>query len=157
MTARGSRAAPGSVRLRTLVLPLAACLACSGALAQSPQLSAQDAWIRATPGADVAAAYVTLHNRGTRTVVVIGVRTPAAASAMIHESALVKGQSTMRPRARVGVPPGETVKFEPGGLHIMLQHLTRTLASDDEIPLVLLLEGGGTLNVTAHVRPLTAE
>lgn len=143
--------------MRNLAVPAAACLALSVALAQAPALSAQDAWVRATPGADVAAAYLTLHNGGTRAAVVIGVSSPAAATAMIHESAIVKGLSTMRPQERVQVAPGATVRLAPGGLHIMLLGLTRKLAPGDEVPLVLQLEGCGTLSVTARVRPLTAE
>lgn len=140
-----------------LLLACAALCAAPCARAQTQALSAQEAWIRATPGVDVAAAYLTLHNGGTRAAVVIGVRSPAASMAMIHETAIVNGQSTMRSRERVRIGAGDTVRFAPGGLHIMLHGLTRTLAPQEEIPLVLLLEGGGTLNVMARVRPLTAE
>ena len=127
------------------------------AYAQAPALSAQDAWIRFTPGADVAAAYLTLHNGGTQPVVVIGVSSPAAGQAMIHETALKNGQSTMRARERLRIAPGETVRLAPEGLHIMLSMLKRTFAPDDEVPLVLSLEGGGTLSVTARVRALERE
>jgi periplasmic copper chaperone A len=146
--------------LRSFSLPPAACLAllvAPLAWAQTPGLSAQAAWIRATPGSDVAAAYLTLHNGGTRPVVVIGVSSPAAGQAMIHETTLVHGQSTMRARERVVVNPGETLNFAPEGLHIMLHALNRTLAPDDEVPLILQLEGGATLNVMARVRPLGDE
>ena len=124
------------------------------AAAQPTPLSAQDAWIRATPGVDVAAAYLTLHNGGTRPVVVSAVRSPAAQTATIHETALVNGQSTMRAREPLRVAPGETVRFAPGGLHIMLHMLKRPLAAGDEVPLTLLLEGGESVMVTARVRAL---
>ena len=119
-----------------------------------PALSAQDAWVRATPGVEVAAAYLTLHNGGTQAVVVSGVTSPAAGAAMIHESSLVNGQSTMRAHEPLRIGAGETVHFAPGGLHIMLHSLKRPLAPGDEVPLVLLLEGGGSLTVTARVRAL---
>ena len=126
--------------MRVYVLP-PACLvvlatvmpACSAA--SRPALSAQDAWVRTTPGADVAAAYLTLHNGGTQPVVVSGVSSPAAAAAMIHESTLVNGQSTMRAHEPLQIGAGETVRFAPGGLHIMLHMLTRPLAAGDEVPL----------------------
>ena len=145
--------------MRVYVLP-PACLvvlatvmpACSAA--SRPALSAQDAWVRATPGADVAAAYLTLHNGGTQPVVVNGVSSPAAGAAMIHESTLVNGQSTMRAHEPLQIGAGETVRFAPGGLHIMLHMLKRPLAAGDEVPLVLLLEGGGSLTVMARVRAL---
>jgi copper(I)-binding protein len=124
------------------------------AAAPPPALSAQDAWVRATPGVEVAAAYLTLHNGGTQPVVVNGVTSPAAGAAMIHESSLVNGQSIMRAHEPLRLGAGETVHFAPGGLHIMLHSLKRPLAPGDEVPLVLLLEGGGSLTVTARVRAL---
>jgi periplasmic copper chaperone A len=146
--------------LRVSVLP-AACLVLLATLmpaftaaAAPPALSARDAWVRAIPGADVAAAYLTLHNGGTQPVVVKGVSSPAAGAAMIHESTLVNGQSTMRAHEPLSIGAGETVRFAPGGLHIMLHMLKHPLAAGDEVPLVLLLEGGASLTVTARVRAL---
>jgi periplasmic copper chaperone A len=144
--------------LRHSALP-AACLVLLAmapltAAAQPPALAAEDAWIRATPGVDVAAAYLTLHNSGTQPVVVTGVRSPAAGAAMIHETKLVNGQSTMRAHEPLRIAPGETVRFAPGGLHIMLHMLKRPLAAGDEVPLTLLLEGGASVTVTARVRAL---
>ena len=139
----------------------AACLALLAALvpafstaAPPPALRAQDAWVRAAPGVDVAAAYLTLHNGGRQPVVVSGVSSPAAGAAVIHETTLVNGQSTMRAHEPLRIAAGETVHFAPEGLHIMLHMLTRPLAAGDEVPLVLLLEGGGSLTVMARVRGL---
>jgi copper(I)-binding protein len=122
--------------------------------AAPPVLSAQDAWIRATPGVDVAAAYLTLHNAGTQPVVVTGVRSPAAEAAMIHETTLVNGESTMRPHEPLRIAAGETVRFAPGGLHVMLHGLKRPLAVGDEVAVTVLLEGGGSVTAMARVRPL---
>jgi copper(I)-binding protein len=135
-------------------LALLALLSGCGAAAQTPALSAQDAWVRALPGVDVAAAYLTLHNTGTLPVVVSSVSSPAAGAAMIHETTLVNGQSMMRAHEPLRIAAGETVRFAPEGLHIMLHGLKRPLAAGDEVPLVLLLEGGGSLRVTARVRAL---
>ena len=140
--------------------PLAACLAllgCAALHAATPALSAQDAWIRATPGSDVAAAYLTLHNAGSEPVVIVGVRSPAAAQAMIHETSVVNGQSTMRPHEQLQIAAGATVRLAPGGLHIMLHELRRALQPGEQVPLLLLLAGGGTLAVSARVRALSAE
>jgi copper(I)-binding protein len=143
--------------LKSPAARLVACLLILGltvAGAATPALLASDAWLRATPGTDVAAVYLTLRNSGTEPVTVIGVRSPQAQAAMIHESQLTGTQSAMRPRATLSIAPGETVRFEPGGLHVMLHMLSRPLSAGEELPLVLLLQGGGTLTVTAHVRAL---
>jgi copper(I)-binding protein len=76
---------------------------------------------------------------------------------MIHESKVEGGVSRMRPQGDVVVAPGQTLKFEPGGLHVMLQGLTHPLSPGNVVPLVLKLQGGLTLTVNATVRPLTAE
>jgi periplasmic copper chaperone A len=144
-----------SLALPALFLTL---LAGSSSLrAQAAALSAQDAWIRAIPGSDVAAAYLTLHNGGTRPISIVGVRSPRAHEAMIHETSLVNGQSRMRPHERVALAAGETLRLTPGGLHIMLHGLTPPLSPGEEVPIELLLEGGGSVAVTARVRALALE
>jgi len=143
-----------------LLLGFAALLAAQAntpALTSAPALTVADAWLRVTPGADVAAAYMTLHNPGSRAVVVTGARSALAAHAMIHESKLEGGRSTMRPHQPLVVPAGASVQLMPGALHVMLQMLNHIPAVGEEVPLVLQLEGGGTLNVSARVRPLSAE
>jgi copper(I)-binding protein len=125
--------------------------------AQQPPLVAQNAWVRAIPGADMAAAYLTLRNVSSTPVTVTGVASPAAGHAMIHETSVKDGQSRMRPREQLVVAPGMTVKFEPGGLHVMLHDLKQPLTVGQTVPLVITLVGGSTLQVTAAVRPLSAE
>ncbi len=139
---------------------LATCLAVTAAAlvwATPPALVASDAWVRVTPGTEVAAAYLTLHNGGSEPVSIVGVRSALASMAMIHETRLIGTQSTMRAREELILAPGATLRFAPGGLHVMLHDLSPGLKPGDAVPLVFLLKGGGTLAVTAHVRPLSAE
>ena len=142
--------------MRSAVAFLAACLASLSAAyaAPPPTLSARDAWIRAPPGTDVAAAYLTLHNSGTQALVVIGVSSPRAAQAMIHETTVAHGQAAMRAHEQLTIAPGDTLQLAPGGLHIMLQGLTPPLKVGDQVPLELRLAGGATVTVRARVRPL---
>jgi periplasmic copper chaperone A len=142
--------------LGTLIL-LASLAVASPLGAQPPSLVVQNAWVRATPGAQVAAAYLTLRNVSSSTVTVTGVESPIAGHAMIHETTVQGGQSKMRPHEQLVVAPGMTVKFEPGGLHVMLHDLKQPLTVGQTVPLVITLAGGGTLQVTAAVRPLSAE
>jgi copper(I)-binding protein len=134
----------------------AACLALLAAAVAAPPaaLSAENAWLRATPGTDVAAVYVTLHNTGSTPLTVIGVRSPIAAEAMIHETRVNGTLSTMRPALPLHIAPGATVRLAPEGLHVMLHMLTHPLKAGEQVPFELLLEGGGTLTVSARVKPL---
>jgi copper(I)-binding protein len=129
----------------------------SAAVAQQPPLFAQGAWVRAIPGADTAAAYLTLRNVGNHAVTVTGVESPVCGHAMIHETTTEGAQSRMRPREPLVVAAHSVVKFTPGGLHIMLHELKQPLAVGQGVPLLIKLADGTSLPVTAAVRPLGAE
>jgi copper(I)-binding protein len=53
--------------------------------------------------------------------------------------------------AQLDCPPHGTVKFEPGGLHIMLVGLAHPLASGSDFPLTLRFEKAGELTVRVRV------
>ena len=133
-----------------------ALIACC-VMAETPALIVQNAWVREVPGSDVAAAYLTLRNPTTHPISIVGVESPLASHAMIHETRTEGGQSRMRPHERLVVPPGQTVKLEPGGMHVMLHGITRPTAVGQSVPLVLLLADGTKVQVAAVVRPLTAQ
>ena len=76
---------------------------------------------------------------------------------MIHETKTEGGQSRMRPHEQLVVAPSETVKFEPGGLHVMLHGMKQPVAVGQSVPLILLLADGSKIPVSAVVRPLTAQ
>jgi copper(I)-binding protein len=152
------------LRLLSVRCVAALALLASVAAAQTPPvlgakpLVVQDAWVRATPpGADIAAAYMTLRNTGTTPITVTGVESPIAGHAMIHETKVEGGQSKMRPHEQLAIAPGATVKLQPGGLHVMMHDLKQPLTVGEKVPLVIQLSGGGTVEATATVRPLTAE
>jgi len=143
--------------LATLALVFFALAYAPGVLAQHSELLATDAWVRVTPGSDVAAAYLILRNTGRKAVTVIGVDCSDASMAMIHETTVKGGISRMRPHQQLIVPPGATVKLEPEGLHIMLHGVTKPLAPGASVPLVLRLSDGTSVQVVATVRPLNAQ
>lgn len=143
--------------VRALVFALATALLPAIVTAQASPLIVQNAWLRKAPGSDTAAVYLLLRNPGTQPIIVIGVKTPAAGNAMIHESSTVGGQSRMRMHDKLVIAPGQTVAFEPGGLHVMLSGLRKPLTIGQTVPMILLLANGGTVQVVAAVRPLTAQ
>lgn len=134
-----------------------AALVASCVMAQAPALIVQDAWVRQVPGSDVAAVYMTLRNPTTRPISIVGVESSLASHAMIHETKTESGQSRMRPHEQLEVPPGQVVKLEPGGLHVMLHGVTRPPAVGQSVPLALLLADGNKVQVAAVVRPLNAQ
>jgi copper(I)-binding protein len=104
--------------LAYLFLLLAAAL--PAAQAGAPEITVTDAWVRAVPGSAVAAAYFTASNTGAHPVTIVGIRSPVAAAAMIHETTLVGTQSMMRPHQQLTLAAGQSVHLSPGGMHVML-------------------------------------
>ena len=132
-------------------------LVASAVMAQTPTLTVLDAWIRQVPGSDVAAAYLTLRNPTAKPITVMSIESSVAEHVMIHETKTVGGQSQMRPHEQLVIAPGETVKFEPGGLHVMLMGVKQPAVVGKSIPLVLVLADGTKVQVAAIVRPLSAQ
>ncbi len=149
--------APPTVRSLSASLALALWMYAAAAVAQTPSLTVNSAWIRMTPGSDVAAVYLTLVNQGKKPITIVGVESPVATHAMVHETRIEGGIARMRPRDEITVAPGKTVKFEPEGLHIMLHGVTQTLAVGQSVPLVLQFSDGVSMHLSATVRPLTEE
>lgn len=102
-----------------------------------------------------AGGYFTLVNNGDKAVTLAAVSIGGAARAELHET---RG-GTMAPLAHLEVKPGETVKFERGGKHVMAfdldttleagstSEITLTFADGDKISAPLKLEApGGTMD-----------
>lgn len=127
------------------------------AAAQVAPLIVHEAWMRQTPGGDTAAVYLTLQNTGMKPIIVIGVQTPYASSAMLHSSSIEKGQSRMRSKETLVIAPGQKVAFTPGGTHVMLSGLKRKVGVGQEVPLIFLLADGGQVKTAVLVRPVNTQ
>jgi hypothetical protein len=57
----------------------------------------------------------------------------------------------MRPVAAVEIPVEGSAVLQPGGLHIMLIQLTGPLRQGERVPLTLVLERGGEVEVELPV------
>ena len=96
------------------------------------------AWVRvAAPGQRVAGAYLEISSAAPSKLVAAS--SPAAGSVEIHSMRLENGIMKMRQLESLELPAKQTVKLEPGGLHIMLLDLKRPLKPGDKVPLRLTL------------------
>lgn len=145
-------------------------LTCS-AQAHPPNAAApvqiSQAWVRATvAGQKATGAFMTLQAR--ENLRLVGVRSPVAGVAEVHEMRMEGDVMRMRALSVLALPAGQTVELKPGAYHIMLLDLKQPLKAGEQVPLELLLEtegtGGGnaahqpvlTQPVQAEVRELTA-
>lgn len=121
------------------------------AAADASDISLDHVWARASAGnATTGAAYLTVTDHG-RPDRLVGVSTPVAATAELHETINDNGVMKMRPVAGIALEPGKPVKFLPGGYHVMLTGLKSPLKAGDSFPLTLAFEHAQPITVTATV------
>lgn len=129
-------------------------LAAGTAAAQRPApLRPEDGWAR--PVADTtrpSGGYLRLTNVSADTVVVTGARCAGVRRTEIHETSTADGMMRMRRIAELVVPPGATIMFQPGGLHLMLMMLEAPLVAGQTVACTLELRGGATVPVSLAVR-----
>jgi copper(I)-binding protein/uncharacterized protein YcnI len=116
-------------------------------------------WARATPpGAQTAAAYLTIVNHGTDADVLVGASSPQAERVEFHLTTNDSGIMKMRPATDgVAVPAGGTVELRPdGGYHVMLSGLKAPLRSGTMLPVTLRFAKAGSIEVVFAVEPIGA-
>ena len=114
-------------------------------------ISFDHVWARPTPGAaTTGVTYFTVIDKGQPDRLV-GVSSPVAAAAELHETANDNGVMKMRPVQSVALAPGKPVMFKPGGYHVMLMGLKNPLKAGDSFPLTLTFEHAQPITVTAKV------
>lgn len=71
--------------------------------------------------------------------------------AQVHETVEDGGVMKMQHVERLDIPQGETL-LERGGLHIMLMGLTPELLAEDSIPVTLIFENAGEIEIDLPVQ-----
>lgn len=140
------------------LLTICAFLAPVIALAFSPtSLTITQPWSRATaPGASVGVVYFEVIN-GPEADTLLRVESPVAARGEIHSSKMEDGMMRMRPVNAVHIPAQGRVKFESGGLHVMLVDLKQPLKEGQRFPIKLVFRKAGTLDRQVLVQSMTAD
>jgi periplasmic copper chaperone A len=130
-----------------------AALSAAVRLSALERVSAGNAWVPwAPPTVEVHAAYMTIVNRSNQDQFLVSAESPDYQRVELHSSSVKHGVNEMRDLDRVAVPANSRVTFEPGGLHLMLIGPKRPHAVDDRVRIVLRLQNGELVEVSAVVR-----
>jgi copper(I)-binding protein len=143
------------------ILPtLVMATACVAALAAAParaDIVVEQAWVRATvPGATVAAGYLVIRNTGSESRELLTLTSPVTDNLMIHRSSVdAQGVARMWPVGFLELEPGQAVKFEPNGLHLMFMALKQPLTVGQKVPVTFRFDQGAEpVTALLEVRPL---
>ena len=126
-------------------------------LAAQAQVTAKNAWVRATvPAQKTTGAFMTLTS--SEDVKVVGASSTAAAKVELHASMSMGGVMQMHAMDSIALPTGKAVELKPGGMHVMLIGLKRQMKAGEKVPIALAVEKKGgareSVQVEATVRPI---
>ncbi len=154
--ARGPKSARvGVIHLtlrHSLTAALAAAIAASAAAASVSSISVRNAWIRPAVAGMNGAAYLVIDNRGPSADALVAAESPLAASVSLHRSMMVGSVMTMRLLPAVAIPARGSVSLAPGGYHLMLERMKRTIRSGQQVPLRLTFRYAGAKDVELTVQ-----
>lgn len=110
-------------------------------------------WARATPPtANTGAGYMAVMNHGTAAERLLGASAEVSERVELHDHIRDGDMMRMIHVDAIDIPPGETVAFEPGGLHIMFIGLHAPLEEGAEFPVTLEFEQAGAVELMVPVR-----
>lgn len=139
--------------IAALLATLGLAFASGAALAQAVEV--KDAWARASvQGQKASGAFMKITAKDGAQLV--GVSTPVAGVAEVHEMKMEGDVMKMRAVPALALPAGKTVELKPGGYHVMLMDLKAPLVKDSNVPVTLVFKdakgGESRLEVQVPVR-----
>ena len=114
----------------------------------SPDAAVSDGRLRVLLPSRPAAGYFRLDNHGATPLDLVGASSPACGSVMLHRSMHKGAMESMDMVDHVAVPPHGSVRFAPGGYHLMCMDPVGGLQRGQTVPVTLSFAGGGS--VTAN-------
>jgi copper(I)-binding protein len=97
-----------------------ALVACSNE--NAPLVAVDIVIAKPLPGVSMGAGYMTLRNPSGQSVRIDHVKSPQLVSVEMHESVLEDDVARMRALPEILIPAGQSVRFQPGGKHLMIRH-----------------------------------
>lgn len=144
--------------LHSLVILAAAASAAAGAAPpMTRHLAIANAWFRSLPAHLPAGGYFELRNTGQSPATLVSADTTACGMLMLHKSEQKSGMDTMSDVTSVDIPPGQTVKFAPGGYHLMCMDPGPTMKPGQSVRVTLKFSDGSVAHVAFAVKTATGQ
>ena len=93
---------------------------------------------------------------GKANVRLVSAESPVAGTVEIHSMSMKDGVMKMFPVDAVDVPAGKTVKLAPGGYHVMFMQLKEPFKEGAKVPVTLVFEKAGSVDVVFTVNAMGA-
>lgn len=123
-------------KMKNWIATCALMLGTLAAHAQGAPVKAEGAWVRASvQGQGASGAFMTL--TASEPVTLVGVASPVAGIAEVHEMRMEGDVMRMRAASTLPLVPGKKLELKPGGYHVMLMDLKKPLKAGTSVPLTL--------------------
>lgn len=118
------------------------------------ELAIHHPWAKATlPNQPVGGGFMEITNNGSEADRLVSGSADFAGEVQIHEMSMDNGVMKMRQLADgIEIAPGQTVRLEPGGLHIMFMKLAEPLKEGEMKEATLTFEHAGDVTVEFAVQ-----
>ena len=122
-------------------------------MASAGTLTISEGVTRATlPGAPTAGGYFTVSNAGGVADRLVSASSPVADVVEVHQMSLVNDVMRMaKLEGGLEIPAAGTVALTPGGYHLMMMGLKQALIAGETVPVTLVFEKAGTVELTLAV------
>jgi len=124
----------------------------------SNHVAVTNAWFRSLPANLPAGGYFDIQNTdSSRLAVLTSAASPACGMLMLHQSEEKNGMGTMKDVQSVDVPPAGTVRFAPGGYHLMCMNPTSAMKPGASVPVTFKFRDTSIKTVTFAVKNAKGE
>ena len=126
-------------------------------LPSSTNISIRDQWTLSAGSGSMSAALGVLVNSSNRAITVVAATSDVSPTMELHETVPNgSGGTTMQPKpGGFKIPAGGEYVLQPGGDHLMLMRLIRTVRAGENITVTLTFDDGSTMQFTAPARNFT--
>jgi len=109
-----------------------------------------------TETARASAGYLSITNTGETSDRLVAVEADFP-RVMVHDTVVEDGVASMVHMDSITLESGQTVVFEPGGLHVMFMGLSDQMIEGQKIPGTLIFENAGRLDIEFNVENLDGD
>lgn len=115
-------------------------------------LQIKDAWVRPAAEGMNTALYFNVENNSQKPDTLLAVKSSIAEIVQTHETYKKGDMMGMRKVDNIPIAPKSTFKFKPGGYHVMVIKLKKTLKRNDIVEFILRFKDAGDINIKATVK-----
>ena len=128
-----------------------------GFVTDDSEVVIRDGWVQeGPPSQTITAAFMVIENHTGAAISLQSASTDIAQVVELHKMELKDGMMKMHKVELIEIPAGGSVELKPGGYHLMVIGLKKTLKDGDKVTIALQFSADIRKTITIPVRPRSA-